>query len=125
MLARSLGVHISKPKAAAPLSSTTGPALAPIPLVGSRRQILRISAGRAAAAAGIHPYADIGELFLELLYQDLPELLLHDAALAGIDVISAAEERERLLEKSGEAEQLKSILEQAARAVSITDARAA
>merc|ERR1719498_395579 len=101
MLARSLGVHISKPKAAAPLSSTTGPALAPIPLVGSRRQILRISAGRAAAAAGIHPYTDVGEVFLELLYQDLPELLLHDAALAGVEVISNADERERLLEKSG------------------------
>lgn len=125
MLAHNLGVHISKPKPAAPLASTAGPALAPIPLVGSRRQILRISAGRAAAAAGIHPYTDVGELFLELLYQDLPELLLHDAALAGVEVISNADERERLLEKSGAAMVLEAILKDATRAESVADARGA
>ena len=35
-----------------------------------RKGVLRISAGRAAAVAGIHPYAEVGEIFLELLYQD-------------------------------------------------------
>eukprot|EP00971_Amphidinium_carterae_P211446 4195422-Amphidinium_carterae.1 len=34
------------------------------------KQTLRISAGRVAAAAGIHPYTDMGELFLELVYQE-------------------------------------------------------
>merc|ERR1719379_2568013 len=77
---------------------------------------LRISAGKAAIAAGIHPYTDVGDLFLELLYQDLPELLLHDAALAGVEVISNADERERLLEKSGAAMVLEAILKDATRA---------
>lgn len=75
-----------------------------------RPQVLRISAGRAAAAAGIHPFADVWELFVELLYQDQPELLLMDAARAGVEVVSPVAERARLLGKSGEARDLEEAL---------------
>jgi len=86
---------------------------------------LRISAGRAAAAAGIHTYADIGELFLEFVYQDQPELLIRDAALAGVEVVSPAAERVRLLAKSGEAESLEKALKSAATSEGVEGARAA
>lgn len=89
------------------------------------RQILRISAGRAAAAAGIHCYADIGEMFLEFLYQDLPELLLEDAVLAGVEIVSPELERARLLTKSGEADAVDLILKEAAKAPAIEGAQAA
>lgn len=82
-------------------------------------QILRISAGRAAAAAGIHPFADTWEVFVELLYQDQPELLLMDAARAGIEVVSPAAERARLLSKSGEASNIEAALARAKEAAGI------
>lgn len=96
-----------------------------VPKSTSRRQrgVLRISAGRAAAVAGIHPYAEVGEIFLELLYQDLPELLLDDAKLAGVEVISPEVERERLMEKSGEAAALKAALQAAQRAQNVEAAQ--
>jgi len=86
---------------------------------------LRISAGRAAAAAGIHPYADVGELFLELLYQDLPEMLLRDAAVAQVEVVSQAAERERLMVKSGEDPILQAALQASMQAVGVEGAQAA
>lgn len=91
----------------------------------STRQVLRISAGRAAAAAGIHCYADVGEMFLEFLYQDLPELLLEDAAIAGVEIVSPELERARLLTKSGEADAVDLILKEAAKAPGIEGAQAA
>eukprot|EP00931_Biecheleriopsis_adriatica_P078642 TRINITY_DN5206_c0_g1_i1.p1 TRINITY_DN5206_c0_g1~~TRINITY_DN5206_c0_g1_i1.p1 ORF type:complete len:588 (+),score=150.81 TRINITY_DN5206_c0_g1_i1:37-1764(+) len=90
-----------------------------------RSQVLRISAGRAAAAAGIHCYADVGELFLELLYQDLPHLLLDDAELAGVEVVSPAAERARLLAKSGEAAAIEAALKESAAAPGIEGAQSA
>ncbi|CAJ1385456.1 unnamed protein product [Effrenium voratum] len=81
-----------------------------------RPKVLRISAGRAAAAAGVHCYADVGEMFLELLYQDLPELLLEDARLAGAELVAPDQERARLLAKSGEARHLEAALASAAKA---------
>lgn len=97
-----------------------------VPKSTSRRKgVLRISAGRAAAVAGIHPYAEVGEIFLELLYQDLPELLLEDAKLAGVEVISPEVERERLIEKSGEAAALKAALSSAQRAQNVEAAQEA
>lgn len=88
-------------------------------------QVLRISAGRAAAAAGIHPYADVGEMFLEFLYQDLPELLMQDAALAGVELVSPQAERARLLSKSGDALLLDKILKEAATAPGVEGAQVA
>ena len=88
-------------------------------------QILRISAGRAAAAAGVHPYADIGDMFLEFLYQDMPEMLLEDAAMAGIEVISPFAERARLLAKSGAAHELEAAIHEATSALAVGGARAA
>jgi len=88
-------------------------------------QLLRISAGRAAAAAGIHPYADIGEIFLELLYQDQPELLMRDAAIAGIEVVSPVVERARLLAKSGEVASVEATMNASKQAMSVEGARAA
>lgn len=73
-------------------------------------QTLRISAGRASVAAGIHPYADVGEFFLELLYQDLPELLLKDCALVGAELVSTVDERARLFDQSGQAAALQAAL---------------
>lgn len=101
------------------------PVAATRPTSPSQPQLLRISAGRAAAAAGIHRWADIGEMFLELLYQDLPGLLLEDAKLAGVEVVAPAAERARLLGKSGEAEALESALKEAAAAPGIEGAQAA
>lgn len=75
-----------------------------------QNQVLRISAGRAAAAAGIHPFADVWELFVELVYQDLPEMLLLDAAFAGVEIVSPAAERAHLLHKSGEGPSLEAAL---------------
>lgn len=89
------------------------------------RQTLRISASRAAAAAGIHPFADVGELFLDFLYQDLPELLLEDAAVVGIDVVSPALERARLLAKSGASQAFEAILQKAAVALGVDGIQAA
>lgn len=80
------------------------------------RQTLRISAGRAAAAAGIHPFTDVGELFLEFVYQDLPDLLLRDAALAGVEAVSPLAERAKLMAKSGESQALEAALRRAAAA---------
>lgn len=97
----------------------------PAPAEPPAAKPLRISAGRAAAAAGLHPYADAGELFLELLYQDLPELLLRDAAVAGVEVISAAAERERLLTKSGQAEALGAALQRGGAALGVEGVRSA
>lgn len=82
---------------------------------------MRISAGRCAAVAGIHRYADVGEIFLELLYQDAPELLVEDARLAGVEVVSPQLERERLIEKSGRAVEVSEAL-QAARQAQDVDA---
>ena len=72
------------------------PAVASVP-----QQTLRISAGRAAAAAGLHPFTDISDLFVEFLYQDLPDLLLRDAAIVGVEIISPEAEKASLLAKSG------------------------
>lgn len=107
-----------------------GPAVVPNQLPSSSRapedvQLLRISSGRAAAAAGIHPYADAGELFLELVYQDLPELLISDAEIAGVELVSPQVERARLLAKSGHAELLEGILKEAATAPGIEGAQVA
>lgn len=82
-------------------------------------KVLRISAGRAAAAAGIHQYADVGELFLEFVYQDLGELLLQDAAQVQVEVVSPAQERARLLAKSGSAEELEETVRACAKAQGI------
>lgn len=82
-------------------------------------QLLRISAGRAAAAAGIHPYADVGEVFVEFVYQDMPEMLLRDAALAGVEIVAPALERARLLEKSGEAAAVEKALGASKQAMSL------
>jgi len=87
------------------------------------RQTLRISAGRAAAAAGIHPYTDIGDLFLEFVYQDLPDLLLRDAALVGVEIVSPAAERAKLMDKSGEMAALEASLQSAAAAQWVQGAR--
>lgn len=138
ILAYDYGVHIRMPARVKRGSDTTtcisNDAAQPDVWAGSgekgvisdtHHQIVRISAGRAAAAAGIHPYTDVGELFLELVYQDLPELLLRDAALAGVEVISAAGEREHLLEKSGRAQLLQTILRDASLVQSVAEARAA
>eukprot|EP00747_Dinoflagellata_sp_TGD_P193844 gnl/TRDRNA2_/TRDRNA2_60573_c0_seq2.p1 gnl/TRDRNA2_/TRDRNA2_60573_c0~~gnl/TRDRNA2_/TRDRNA2_60573_c0_seq2.p1 ORF type:complete len:564 (+),score=84.74 gnl/TRDRNA2_/TRDRNA2_60573_c0_seq2:195-1694(+) len=86
------------------------------------RQILRISAGKAAAVAGLNPFSDVGELFLELLYQDRPNLLLRDAALVGVELVSPAAERARLLSKSGASEALEMILQEAS---TVSDVKAA
>jgi len=88
-------------------------------------QTLRISAGRAAAAAGIHPYTDVGDMFLEFVYQDLPDLLLRDAELAGVEVVSPVVERARLLAKSGKAKALEAAVRTGAEATWIEGARAA
>jgi len=80
------------------------------------RQTLRISAGRAAKAAGLHPFTDIGDLFLEFVYQDLPDLLLRDAAIVGVEIISPEAERTRLLAKSGELETIDAALRTASTA---------
>lgn len=91
-------------------------------------QILRISAGRVATAAGVHPYADesdIGDMFLELLYQDMPEVLVQDALLVGAEVVSPAAERAKLLAKSGETQMLESILKEAASAPGVEGAQVA
>lgn len=81
---------------------------------GPPRQTLRISAGRAAAAAGLHPWTDVGDLFLEFVYQDLPDLLLRDALLANVQVFSPAAERARLMAKSGEMSALDAALRSSA-----------
>ncbi|CAK9076891.1 unnamed protein product [Durusdinium trenchii] len=91
----------------------------------STKGILRVSAGRAAAVAGIHCYADVGEVFLELLYQDQPELLLADAQLAGVEVVSPQLERARLVEKSGEATGLEAALKAAQEAQNVEAAEGA
>jgi len=88
-----------------------------LPAASIPKQTLRISAGRAAAAAGIHPFTDVGDLFLEFVYQDLPDLLLRDAAIVGAEVVSPVAERARLMAKSGEMEALDSALRDAAGAV--------
>jgi len=88
-------------------------------------QLLRISAGRAAAAAGIHPFTDIGEMFLEFVYQDLPDLLLRDAAVVGIEIVSPVAERARLLEKSGQGAVLEAIMRRGADAIVLEPAREA
>ena len=80
------------------------------------RQILRISAGRAASAAGIHPWTDMGDLFLDFVYQDLPDVLLRDAMVVGLDVVHSEAERARLLAKSGEAVALEDALRRSAEA---------
>jgi hypothetical protein len=136
IMAVDLGVHIHGPSSThtsgdCTLLPNTGKDAAAsfeddhVPVVGTRQQTLRISAGRAAAAAGIHPFTDVGELFLELVYQDLPELLIRDAAVAGVEVISGEEEKERLLEKSGVANVLRAILDGATRSQTVMQAQAA
>eukprot|EP00927_Polykrikos_kofoidii_P010940 TRINITY_DN14619_c0_g1_i1.p1 TRINITY_DN14619_c0_g1~~TRINITY_DN14619_c0_g1_i1.p1 ORF type:complete len:594 (+),score=108.36 TRINITY_DN14619_c0_g1_i1:115-1896(+) len=90
-----------------------------------RKQLLRISAGRAAAAAGIHPYANIGELFLELVYQDLPKLLLKDCALVGVELVSAVDERTQLMAKSGQAAALEDAIQKGSEASDVEAIRAA
>jgi len=95
------------------------------PAAGVPRQTLRISAGRAAAAAGIHPYTDVGDLFLEFVYQDLPDLLLRDALRTGVEVISPAAERARLMSKSGEMDALEAALRSSAEAAWVGTAREA
>eukprot|EP00927_Polykrikos_kofoidii_P056841 TRINITY_DN5092_c0_g1_i1.p1 TRINITY_DN5092_c0_g1~~TRINITY_DN5092_c0_g1_i1.p1 ORF type:complete len:590 (+),score=105.97 TRINITY_DN5092_c0_g1_i1:262-2031(+) len=142
VLARQFGIH-ARMKWEGPVSPTTAPSAKemspprqiPAPLMrapswglgsrGAPKQTLRISAGRAAAAAGIHPYADVGELFLELLYQDLPEMLLRDCALVGVEVVSAMDERTRLMAKSGESAALEKALQAGAGATDLTAIRAA
>lgn len=89
------------PRWAGPQGSTLVPVPRPCLTPETDVHQLRISAGRAASAAGLHPYTDVGEMFLEFVYQDLPELLLRDAAVAGVEVLSAQDERERLLAKCG------------------------
>lgn len=59
---------LSFPRFSHPKITTVSPGPRPPPR--RRKGVLRISAGRAAAVAGIHPYAEVGEIFLELLYQD-------------------------------------------------------
>jgi len=88
-------------------------------------RVLRISAGRVAAAAGLHRHADPGEVFIELLYQDLPDMLLADAADAGVEIVSPQAERARLLAKSGEAEALEAALREAFQAPKVEAAQAA
>ncbi|CAE7250203.1 unnamed protein product [Symbiodinium sp. CCMP2592] len=88
-------------------------------------RVLRISAGRVAAAAGLHRHADPGEVFIELLYQDLPDMLLADAADAGVEIVSPQAERARLLAKSGEAEALEAVLREAFQAPKVEAAQAA
>ncbi|CAE7751557.1 unnamed protein product [Symbiodinium necroappetens] len=88
-------------------------------------RVLRISAGRVAAAAGLHRHADPGEVFIELLYQDLPDMLLADAADASVEIVSPQTERARLLAKSGEAEALEAALCEAFRAPKVEAAQAA
>ena len=73
--------------------------------------------------ASVHPFSDAGELFLELLYQGLDEQLLAESALVGVELVTAAEQREQLMEKSGEAKALKGVLQQAAKAGGIEGAR--
>mmetsp|Transcript_66978 Transcript_66978/g.139844 ORF Transcript_66978/g.139844 Transcript_66978/m.139844 type:complete len:639 (+) Transcript_66978:109-2025(+) len=91
----------------------------------SKPQLLRISAGRAAAAAGIHPMADIGELFVELLYQDNAEMLLQDAFLAGVQVVEPIVHRELLLEKSGSKSIIEATLQESQSAQDVATARTA
>lgn len=89
------------------------------------RQTLRISAGRAAAAAGIHPYTDIGDLFLDFVYQDLPDLLLHDAESVGVQIVSPLLERARLLAQSGQAKKLEDAIRSSASAQGLEGVREA
>eukprot|EP00929_Paragymnodinium_shiwhaense_P086442 TRINITY_DN46952_c0_g2_i1.p1 TRINITY_DN46952_c0_g2~~TRINITY_DN46952_c0_g2_i1.p1 ORF type:complete len:425 (-),score=103.32 TRINITY_DN46952_c0_g2_i1:410-1684(-) len=74
-------------------------------------QILRIPAGKAAAIAGLSRFDDVGELFMEFLYQDLSKLYVHDAALLGLEVELVSEEsvRRDLVEKSGCAKLLEEV----------------
>ena len=65
------------------------------------RQTLRFSGSKVASAAGIHPFTDVGDLFVDFVYQDLPDLLLHDVERAGVEVVSSTLERIRLMVKSG------------------------
>ena len=93
------------------LGSITVPRLAPSS--GVPKQMLRISAGRAAAVAGIHPFmsiCELGDLFLEHVYQDMPDLLVRDAEIVGVKIVSPEAERARLMEKSGAMEALESTL---------------
>jgi len=94
-----------------------------LPSAAVPHQTLRISAGRAAAAAGIHPYADVGDIFLEFVYQDLPDLLLRDAEVAGVEIVSPVAERAKLLAKSGEMAALEAALQRAASATWVQGAR--
>lgn len=66
--ARNLWVFHGFPRFSHPKITAVSPG--PWPPPRRRKGVLRISAGRAAAVAGIHPYAEVGEIFLELLYQD-------------------------------------------------------
>merc|ERR1740129_1934330 len=84
-----------------------------------------IGKGREAAACGIHPYTDIGDLFLEFVYQDLPDLLLRDADAVGVTIVSPVAERARLLAKSGEVDALETALRSAATATWVETAREA
>eukprot|EP00929_Paragymnodinium_shiwhaense_P038468 TRINITY_DN20313_c0_g1_i1.p1 TRINITY_DN20313_c0_g1~~TRINITY_DN20313_c0_g1_i1.p1 ORF type:complete len:558 (-),score=175.61 TRINITY_DN20313_c0_g1_i1:378-2015(-) len=88
-------------------------------------QTLRFSAGRAAKAAGIHPYTDVGELFLEFVYQDLPDVLLRDALALGVVLQDPEAERRRLLEKSGSQQALEEQLKAAREAMWLEPMRAA
>lgn len=72
------------------------------------RQLLRISGSKVAAVAGLNRFTDIGELFLEYLYQDLLDLYIHDVDVLGLELelISDDEHRSQLMAKSGKAKDL-------------------
>mmetsp|Transcript_10417 Transcript_10417/g.23590 ORF Transcript_10417/g.23590 Transcript_10417/m.23590 type:complete len:584 (+) Transcript_10417:38-1789(+) len=115
----------ASPERAEPQTYEFGPLAVPILPEDAAvpHQLLRISAGRMAAVAGLHPFCDIGELFMELVYQDLPDLLLRDAAAVGAQVVSPAEERAQLLSKSGQSVALEAALKVASSANWLEGAR--
>lgn len=77
------------------------------------KQVLRISGSKVAAVAGLNSFVDVGELFLEHLYQDLMELYIYDSSILGLEVelISDDELRKQLMTKSGSAADLESALQ--------------
>lgn len=61
--------------------------------------MVRLPVSKMAAIAGLHPYADVAELALELVYQDRHHILLQDADNLGVQLISRQEETHQLARK--------------------------
>lgn len=78
-----------------------------------RKDSLRLSASSIAAMAGFHPYSNLARLLMDLVYQGPvgKSLLLHDANLLGIEMISDEQAVKQIATKAGSA--VKNALQQA------------